>query len=301
MDEFFAAIEAGNTAAVRVFLERDSSLANAVKILTSRPKPNQEEEDVRCGSGLPRKPRPPAKPRPPFTNTALQTAVKRKHLDIVRLLLEFGADVNSTTEQQSTALLVAMYSHEPNLDLIRLLVESGADVNARDSSNDTPLHTAFRWHWDSLPAVELLLAHGSEVNTRGQQGRTPLDRALLHLASPAINHRRLIGTLLRRGANPNPPRLDEKDPGNPLCMAVRSGNVTIARMLIEAGADVNAADSWATPLTCAAEKGSDQIVELLLHAGADPSVHDPRGRLAIDLVEPLEEMMNEFERLLEQR
>ena len=42
-------------------------------------------------------------------------------------------------------------------------------------------------------------------------------------------------------------------------------------------------------------------VQALLDAGADPSVRDPKGRKAIDLVEPLEEMMNDFERLLEQR
>lgn len=301
MDEFLAAIEAGNASTVRAFLERDSSLANAVKIMTSRPKANQEEEDARCGSGLPRKPRSPAKPRPLFTNTALQTAVRRKHFDVVRLLLEFGADVNATDERQPSALLVAMHSHDLNLDLVRVLVEAGADVNARDKSNNTPLNSAFRWHQDAQSVVELLLAHGADVNARTEQRRTPLDRAVLYLASPAIDHVRLIGTLLRFGANPNPPRPDEEDPGPPLCMVVRSGNIRVARILIEAGADVNAADRWGTPLTCAAEKGFDQIVELLLDAGADPSVRDPQGRTPIKLVEPLEEMADHFERLLEQR
>jgi len=300
MDEFFAAIDDGNTSAVRAFLERDSSLANAVKIMTSRPKPHLEEEDARCESGFPREPPLLAKPRPPFTNTALQTAVRSRHLDIVRLLLEFGADVNATAEYRSPALLVAMQSHEVNLDLVRVLVEAGADVNARDKSYNTPLNSAFRWNQDVLSVVELLLAHGADVNARTEQRRTPLDRAVLYLASPAIDHVRLIETLLRFGANPNPPRRDEEDPGPPLCTVVRSGNIRIVRMLIEAGADVNAADRWRTPLTCAAEKGFDQIVELLLDAGADPSVRDPKGCTPIELVVPLEEMTNHFERLLEQ-
>ena len=73
MDEFFAAIEAGSASAVRALLERDASLAHASKILTSPPVPNPEEEDPRCGGGLPLKPKPhtwqmtgsPIRPRRP--------------------------------------------------------------------------------------------------------------------------------------------------------------------------------------------------------------------------------------------
>jgi ankyrin repeat protein len=301
MDEFFAAIEAGNASAVRTFLERDASLANAVKVLTPRPEPNQEE-DPRCGSGLPRLPEPvkPVKARPPFTRTALQIAVRHKHLDIVRLLLEFGADVNATGGGGLTALLYAMLSDHPNLDLVRVLLEAGADVNARDGVKYTPLHRAFRWDRDALPVVELLLTHGADVKACDGQGRTPLGSAVLYLACPGIDHVRLIEILLRFGARPSPPRLDERDAEPALCEVVRSGNARIARMLVEAGADVNASDRWGTPLHRAAERGLDQIVELLLQAGADPSVRDPEGRTALDMVEPLEEMANYYEQWLEQ-
>jgi ankyrin repeat protein len=301
MDEFFTAIEAGSVAAVRTLLERDSSLANAATVVTRRATPDQEEEDVLCGSGLPREPQPPGKPRPPFTRTALAAAVKHKRPDIARLLLEFGAAVNATTERQPAVLLYAVQFYESNLELVRLLVEAGADVNARSKGNNTPLNAAFRWHQDAWPVVKLLLDHGADVNARADQGRTPLRTAVQYLASPAIDHVRMIETLLQFGANPNPPRLDEKDPGPPLCDVVRSGNVQIVRMLVEAGADVNAPDRWGAPLHFAAEKGLDQIVELLLNAGADPSVRDPKGRVPIDLVEPMEEMTNHFEQLLEQR
>jgi ankyrin repeat protein len=301
MDEFFAAIAAGNVSAVRAFLEHDASLANAVTVRPSLSMSYPEVEDTRCGSGLPDKPRPPVKPRPPLTNAALQTAVRHRHLDIVRLLLEFGADVNAATEGESAALFVALHCGNLNFDLVRVLVEAGADVNARDRVNNVPLTSAFRWHQDALPVVELLLAHGADVNARTQQGRTPLDKAVLYLASPAIDHVRMIETLLRYGANPNPPRGDGQAPGSPLCMVVSSGNVRVARLLIEAGADVNATDRWGTPLTHAAAYGFDQLIRLLLDAGADPTVCDSEGRTPLGLVEPFENLSHYVERLLEQR
>lgn len=65
-------------------------------------------------------------------------------------------------------------------------------------------------------------------------------------------------------------------------MCLQTGVESIASVLVEHGADVNAKDSGGeTPLHCASRFNFDKIVSLLLKNGADPSVSDNRGNPAI--------------------
>lgn len=112
--------------------------------------------------------------------------------------------------------------------------------------------------------------------------------------------------LLRYGAQVNPPRTGQDNPGPPLCGAARSGNVAVVRLLIKYGADIEAPDRWGTPLIHAALKGHDKIVSLLLEAGADRQVLGRRmgvesdiwDQTPLDLVRPFEETLDHFERVL---
>jgi len=72
--------------------------------------------------------------------TPLHLAASRGHLDVARLLVESGADVDARSEFGYTPLHVA--AMEGYLDVARLLVESGADVDARDKKGRTPLDLA---------------------------------------------------------------------------------------------------------------------------------------------------------------
>ena len=75
--------------------------------------------------------------------TPLWGAAAADHLDVVKLLLEQNADVDSKTSTGSTPLRVA--AHKGHLDIVRCLVESGADVNARSDCKEesTPLVTFY--------------------------------------------------------------------------------------------------------------------------------------------------------------
>ena len=76
-----------------------------------------------------------------------------------------------------------------------------------------------------------------------------------------------VELLLRRGAHPDAP--NPLDGNTALMMAANRGAIDVVRMLIAAGADVNAKakDGW-TPLEAATMIGDEEIVELLKRAGA---------------------------------
>ena len=62
------------------------------------------------------------------------------HADIVKLLVDHGADVTTQDETLSTPLHLA--ACRGSTETVRLLIEHSADVTARDRSNRTPLHLA---------------------------------------------------------------------------------------------------------------------------------------------------------------
>jgi ankyrin repeat protein len=61
--------------------------------------------------------------------------------DIIRVLLEHGADATTLGGTQSTPLHLAL-SINAGPEIVRQLIKHGADVNARDRSHSTPLHLA---------------------------------------------------------------------------------------------------------------------------------------------------------------
>jgi ankyrin repeat protein len=64
------------------------------------------------------------------------------NLEMLKFLVQRGADINSPTSDGETPLHIAVLDHES--DIVNWLVEEGADVNAQDGNGDTPLHIAAR-------------------------------------------------------------------------------------------------------------------------------------------------------------
>lgn len=100
-----------------------------------------------------------------------------------------------------------------------------------------------------------------------------LNEALLH----ELDHggdAEAIGDLLARGANPN--HLYD-DGCSALYVAAQCGYSRVARLLIDAGADIGLEHHGATPLHMAAQEGHADIVRLLLDRGADANASGPSG------------------------
>jgi ankyrin repeat protein len=93
----------------------------------------------------------------------------------VRLLLDAGSPADSDGDRFGVSPLMHASHYGGHADLIRMLLEAGADPNRIDEFNETALHRAA---WQDGTAVEMLLAAGTDPNiAKGTLGRTPLHQA----------------------------------------------------------------------------------------------------------------------------
>ena len=103
--------------------------------------------------------------------TCLMTAACNGHLDICRLLIDKGAQVEAINSIGWTPLhQAARYGY---VGIVRLLCDRGADVEARDNDDRRPLHLAAYWGHISV-VKELIEERNAEINARDDVGWTAL-------------------------------------------------------------------------------------------------------------------------------
>jgi ankyrin repeat protein len=108
--------------------------------------------------------------------SVLGHAISSKHIDSVDLLLLHGADPNLRTGL-GTPLTLTIYEQE--WDMMRRLLDAGADVNATGTIRATALHVVVK-HARDPKLVTLLLQHGANVGAKDAEGLSPLDWAERH-------------------------------------------------------------------------------------------------------------------------
>jgi len=187
--------------------------------------------------------------------TPLQLAAINGSAPMLDRLLKAGADPNaSLTPVRDTALMMA--ARTGRTDALRVLVEAGADVNAKETWGGT---TPLMWAVSEghAEAAQTLIAAGADANARshyvaaangrGFEGRTPLATATDAKAAEFAS-----GWL------------------TPLMLAAREGNTELGRILIGAGADVNAAaGDGKTALALAIFNGNYDLASALVDAKVD--------------------------------
>jgi len=107
---------------------------------------------------------------PKTGKTPLHVAVDNKQTELVKSLIEKGADVNATDNEKYTPLTLAVQSN--NKDVVNILIERDADVDARDSSGYTPLLWAT--YSGNVEIVKILIDGGADVDIDDSYGTTPL-------------------------------------------------------------------------------------------------------------------------------
>ena len=205
-----------------------------------------------------------------FGVTPISIAAEHGNAAIVRRLLDEGADVNSVDGTGDTILMAAVRAG--SLDTVRLLVDRGAAVNATEPQLG---HTALMWaaRTNNAATAKLLLERGASIEARTRVGARPAARPP---GAGGGSH----GVGIVRGGVP-PQGEQSPTPGGmtPLLFAARDGRLDAARVLLDAGANLNAADpNGLTPLLMAITNNSLAVAQLLVDTGADVHAADWYGR-----------------------
>ena len=122
-----------------------------------------------------------------WRGTALNSAVRRSDTTSTELLLEAGADPDTRDENDNpvvfeAAKVLKIDDLRPAAQIVKLLHKHGANLKARDNSQSTLLHVAAEAC--NLEAVEMLLAEGLDPDVVDNMGQTPLQKALDCLPPP---------------------------------------------------------------------------------------------------------------------
>ncbi|AYO90343.1 ankyrin repeat family protein [Fowlpox virus] len=113
-----------------------------------------------------------------FNNTdpILSHAIKHYRKPILHALIENGASINARDKYGNTPLHYAV-SYCKDIDVIKLLLERGVDVNAKSYiRNLTPLHSSYL---KSPRVLKLLLQYGADINSLDSYSLTPLTSVVL--------------------------------------------------------------------------------------------------------------------------
>ena len=107
--------------------------------------------------------------------TPLGFAVFFGQPEVVKALLNAGADPNLPSRESMKVTPLASAAAAKQTELARLLIEHGADVNARAAGGHIPLHEASAN--GNVELVKLLIENGADVHAKTDDGKTPLDFA----------------------------------------------------------------------------------------------------------------------------
>ena len=158
--------------------------------------------------------------------TALHYACQKGQFEIVKNLINRGADINIQTISKKTPLHLA--TERGSQEIVNFLLSKGASVNAKTNFGTQPLHTAAENGYYEI--AETLIDHGAEI------GCKIIDHNLTQLLLAVKNKNTYIAEmLLKQGANPN----HQIGYVTPLTQAIKNQDVEMIKILVKNGVDPN--------------------------------------------------------------
>ena len=242
----------------------------------------------------------------------LVIAARYADVEMVRLLVESGADFNAELNDAESLLHLAAMNDDPEL-VAYVIDQLGVDPNTVNEIGRTPLYFAAAWDPPLLPSATLedryvrdperelervlvlleLHAGGADINRFDNSGFTPLLYACMNGTTSQVRFLLQNGAELYDGtdglfASPLIDRPAPQDNGDepelrtvhPVALgAASSGDAGVLTLLAEYGADLNVIDSRGRDLIeVAVERANNLVIPELLGFGFDPDTADAQGR-----------------------
>lgn len=214
----------------------------------------------------------------------VETAAKGD-LPRVKGLLDLGTSVNARDRMGKTALIRAARGR--HADVVKVLLDKGADIDAKWPTESLP-GMAYGWPpliWAAnagcIDVVNVLLKRGADVNARSLDMTTPV------MAAAWNGHTKVVKLLLDKGADPN----DGLRHGMPANWVWACGErcAETVRLLLDRGGDVNTKTRSGEPvLIWAISIGNAGIVKALLDNGADANTRSRYGRTALQIAKAID-------------
>ncbi|XP_020206516.1 potassium channel GORK isoform X1 [Cajanus cajan] len=202
----------------------------------------------------------------------MEEVVQQQHLgeEVKNLSVQcklLVSDFNMTIGNLEIGLATRMKcaAHDGHLDVVKRLIGFGVDPNKPDYDGRTPLHVSASKGYVDISSF--LVEQGVNINSTDKFGATPLLEAIKY------GHEELASLLVNSGAI-----LTIDDVGNFLCMTVAKKDLDLLKRVLSCGINPNAKNyDHRTPLHIAASQGLITMAELLLQAGASVLSKDTYG------------------------
>ncbi|OAQ65927.1 ankyrin [Pochonia chlamydosporia 170] len=197
--------------------------------------------------------------------TALHSAVNLSQLDMAKLLLARGAEIDVSGQMGWTALHYA--ADNGDVETVKMLLSKNADATVVTEAGESALQLAVAG--DNIDAARILLANGNNeiLQSRDHEGQTALHNAAEQ------GYESVIELLLDHGANPT---IKDLSGDTALHLAAYHRQLGAVQALLKAKSiDVDAKnDNGRSALFLAAAKGHTDIFILLLSHHANPETKD---------------------------
>ena len=205
--------------------------------------------------------------RPDILFTPLMLSAFAGHTEMVRFLIDNGADVNADVNGFFNASnLAAMEGHT---DILNILIDSGANIEEQNSQ------------------IIMSAASGGHIETLGRMFKiyptlnTQNNKNIALIGAVLYGHAELVKHLITNGADVNtidPVDVSKTVGPSVLHTAASKGYAEIVQILLENGADVDAVDYFGrTPLFYAAKEEHIEIIHMLMKHYAKVNAHDGEG------------------------
>lgn len=218
--------------------------------------------------------------RSDYDYTPLMIAVYKEDYDMVKYLLDKGANPNTANNENKTALMIAIANN--NFDISKLLIQQGANINTQDEYSYTALmRAAMRGDYEM---VKFLLENGADANTKDNYGNTVLYHNIryCHYEEEGLEDaKKIFNLLIKYGADVN----TKNNYGASLLNISYRASTALAqnremfKVLVENGFDLESRiKGWEedypagydyTPLMIAAAINDYDMVKFLVEKGAD--------------------------------